>query len=209
MALIRPNPTGIRTIIPKSIRDYFSRETKRDNLNFGQRELDETLLNIYHDIKVSAHDSISKDIVIDNVSIHADAYLYALRTIFRSAKSSLKIFAQRLDQRMLDGTPIFTDPEIIDAAIRFLTNSKSVLEILLRERPDPNDLFKGNVLISDITGRKNFGMYHSENRVVRDCGCTFIGVDDSIYNIRYRNYAIINFNNLQYSVSKLCNNKLQ
>jgi hypothetical protein len=198
MPLLTPNHEGIRNIIPKAVRDYFSLETKLDNINFGQPELDKELLRIYREVKAGSTFDFSKNIVIDNVLVHADAYLYALRTIIRKAKHSIKIFTQQLDQRMLDGTPLFTDPDIIDAAVKFLSNSNARLEILFRDRPDET-LLDSNTLITELRGRQNLSIYYSENTIVKTCGCTFVGADDRIYNLRFRNYAIINFNNQDYS----------
>lgn len=198
MGMFTPNPLGIRNIVPKGIRDYFSIETKKDNVVFGQQQLDKKLLDLYREIKTNSTSSSSKDLVVDNVLIYSDAYLYALRTIFRLARSRIRIFTHQLDQRMVDGTPLFTDPDIIDATVDFLSGSNAKLEILFRDRPDEN-LLERSTLITELRGIENLVVYYSENRVVKDCRCTFIGVDDQIYNLRYRNYAIINFNNPSYS----------
>ena len=197
MALVSPNPWGIRSYVPQAIRDYFSRETKIDNVVFGQAELDSKLLDLYREIK-AATALDSENILIDNVLIHSDAYLYALRTIFRTARSHIRIFAEQLDQRMLDGTPLFTDPDIIDAVLNFLADGDAKFEILFRDKP-PDNLFETHTLMSELKGKNNLYVYYSENRIVQSCQCSFVVADDLIYNLRYRNYAIINFKNPAYS----------
>jgi hypothetical protein len=191
--------TPARRLVPQSIRDHFSIETKLDNVFFAARELDAKLFELYKEIQDGT--GSTENIIIDNVLLHSDAYVYALKTLIRASKSHIRIFTRHLDQRMLDGTPLYSDPDLIDALKSFLGRTGAKLDIIFRQEP-AYELFEDHLLLRTIGSSEGLNVYCATDPAIKGSHARFITFDDQKYNLRFRNYAIINFNNGSY-VSKL------
>ena len=199
--------TYARQLVPQSIRDRLSIESKLDNVFFAPKELDAKLFEIYREIQNASGSStddnasgssIDDNIVIDNVLLHSDAYLYALKTLIRGSRRYIRIFTRHLDQRMLDGTPLYSDPDIVDAIRSFLENPGARLDILFREEPK-YEAFSEHLLIRSIGASQGLNLFCATSESIRHSHSRFITFDGVGYNLRYRNYAIINFNNPDYT----------
>jgi hypothetical protein len=142
-----------------------------------------------------SHQHINEDICISNVDSHATEYISALKALLCSAVSEIFVFTDQLDETLADGTPLYSDPTIINIVKNFLSKPGRHVIILTR-RTITAEFVADHPLFSELIYLHGFQVYCAgSSQRVQKCESKCVVVDKKAYNFRLKRTAWINFNN--------------